>query len=100
MIKKGAYMKPIWKGTISFGLVTIPIQLFSAIQEHVLGFKNLCATCHHPLEYKRWCSTCDKNVAWADVVKGLEVKKGEYVILTQEKIKELRPETTNAIEII
>lgn len=92
-------MKALWKGTISFGLVSIPVQLFSAIQEHVLGFTVLCSECHFPLEYQRWCSKCKKKIAWTDVVKGLEVKKGQYIILTQEKIRQLKPEATNTIDI-
>lgn len=92
-------MKAIWKGTISFGLVSIPVQLFSAIQSHVLGFTLLCDTCHTRIEYQRFCPQCDKKVAWTDVVKGLEVSKGKYVVLTQEKIKSLKPKSTSTIDI-
>ena len=93
-------MKSIWKGTISFGLVSIPVRLYSAIQEHVLGFKMLHAKCHTPITYQRWCSHCKKEVPWSDIVKGLKLEDGSYAILTQEKIKELRPEKSNAITIV
>lgn len=92
-------MKPIWNGSISFGLVTIPIKLYKAVQEHVFGFTLLCATCHTPIHYSRWCNHCNKEVAWNHVVKGLEVKKGQYIILTSETIKRLKPEKSSTIDI-
>lgn len=93
-------MKSIWKGNISFGLVTIPVRIYSAVQEHVLGFKLLHDKCHTPIAYKRWCDHCKKEVGWTDVVKGLKQEDGSYVILTQEKIKELKPEKTDNLSII
>ena len=93
-------MKSIWKGSISFGLVTIPVRLYSAVQEHVLGFKMLHSKCHTPITIKRWCDHCKKEVPWSDIVKGLKLEDGSYFILTQEKLKELKPETTDAISIV
>lgn len=93
-------MKAIWKGSISFGLVSIQVRLYAAIQEHVLGFKLLCKKCHMPIVYERWCKKCNKPVAWQDVVKGIKQPDGSYIILTQEKIKELKPETTDRIDIV
>ena len=93
-------MKSIWKGTISFGLVTIPVRLYSAVQEHTFGFTLLHNKCHTPISYKRWCDHCKKEVAWPDVVKGLKQENGTYAILTQEKLKALKPKTTDAISIV
>ena len=93
-------MKSVWSGSISFGLVSIPINLYSAIQEHVLGFKVLCEKCNNPVSYKRWCAHCKKEITWDHVVKGLEVEKGKYVVLTNETIKNLKPEKTSTIDIV
>lgn len=93
-------MKSIWKGSISFGLVNIPVRLYSAIQEHAIGFTLLHNKCHTPIFYKRWCEHCKKEVPWADVVKGLKLENGEYAILTQEKLKALKPKTTDTITIV
>jgi DNA end-binding protein Ku len=93
-------MKPIWRGSISFGLVSIPITLYKAVQEHVFGFTLLCATCHNPVHYSRWCNHCNKEVAWDHVVKGLEVKKGEYVLFTPETIKQLKSKKSSTLDII
>lgn len=93
-------MKSIWKGSISFGLVTIPVRLYSAVQSHAIGFTLLHKKCHTPIFYKRWCEHCKKEVPWADVVKGLKQENGSYAILTQEKLKALKPKTTDTISII
>lgn len=93
-------MKPIWKGTISFGLVSIPVRLYSAIKEHALSFKMLHAKCHTPVEYERWCPHCKKEVPWNNIVKGYKLEDGSYVVLTQEKLSELRPQTTDTISIV
>lgn len=92
-------MKAIWHGTISFGLVNIPVRMYSAIQEHVMGFTLLCKKCHTPIQYERWCRKCHKQITWEGVVKGLKLDGGDYFIITQEKLHELRPEKTDRIDI-
>ncbi len=92
-------MKSIWNGTLSFGLVAIPISLYSVAQEHILGFKMLCARCNHPIKMKRWCDHCNKEVMWDQVVKGLELKKGEYFVLTQDVLKSLKPTKSTTIAL-
>lgn len=99
MLLRGVIVKSIWNGSIVFGLVSISVRLYSAIKEHVLGFTLLCKKCHTPIRYERWCRNCHKQVAWADVVKGLKLENGEYFIITQEKLQELKPKTTETIEI-
>lgn len=93
-------MKPIWNGSLSFGLVTIPVKLYKAVQEHVFGFTLLCATCHKPVHYSRWCNHCNKEVEWNHVLKGLEVRKGQYIAITPEAIKKLKPEKSSTIDVI
>ncbi len=92
-------MKIIWQGSLSFGLVSIPIKLYPAIQEHALGFTMLHATCQTPLEYHRWCPKCQKEVVWNDTVKGFKTSKG-FLILSQDMLKKLRPETTETLNIV
>ncbi len=93
-------MKAIWDGSLSFGLVTIPIRLYSATESHSLGFKVLCGKCHNPLSYTRYCPKCKKEVPWEDVIKGLKLPSGKYFIATPEKIKELKPEKTDTISVV
>jgi DNA end-binding protein Ku len=93
-------MKAVWQGSLSFGLVNIPVRLYSAVNPKELGFRILCDKCNTPLKYKRWCPSCKKEVAWQHVLKGLEVSKGLIVPITKEKLDELKPEKTDTIEIV
>lgn len=93
-------MKALWSGSISFGLVEIPIKLYSAVTPRTTAFTLLCGTCHHPIKYKRWCDHCQKDVQWHNIVKGVEVKKGSYVVFTQKRLLTLKPLTTDAISIV
>lgn len=94
-------MKSIWNGTITFGLVSIPVRLFTAVetQSSLFKFKMLCAKCHEPITYERYCKHCGKQVEWKDIVKGLKLDDGTYFIVTPEKLKELKPEKTDTITI-
>lgn len=76
------------------------MRLYSAIQEHVLGFKMLHEKCHKPITFQRWCQHCKKEVPWQDIVKGITLDDGSQVVLTKEKLKELHPKTTDTITII
>lgn len=93
-------MKSIWKGSIAFGLVSIRIQLYTALESHALGFTLLHESCHTPLNYHRWCSKCKKEVQWENTVKGIKKTNGSFLILTQEMIHKLKPETTDEIKIV
>ncbi len=93
-------MKTSWKGSLTFGLVDIQIELYSAIQPHSIGFKLLHAKCHTPISYLRWCSHCKQEVAWDEIEKGIQLKDGTYFIITPENLKKLRPRKTENIAIV
>lgn len=93
-------MKAIWKGSISFGLVTIPVELYSAIEEHTFGFKLLHKKCNTPISYERHCDHCNQIIDWHDVVKGIKLSNGSYFILSQEKLHALKPTKTDVIDVI
>lgn len=92
-------MKSIWKGAISFGLISIDVELNTAVQPHILGFTLLHDACKTPIKYIRECPACKQEVGWPEIVKGLEIKKDTYFILTQENIKKLKAHKTNSIDI-
>lgn len=92
-------MKSVWEGSISFGLVSIPIRLYTAIIPHAPGFQLLCATCKEPVRYKRWCEHCNKEISWDQTVKGIKLKDGSHFIITPENLKKLKPEKTDTISI-
>ena len=92
--------KAIWKGAISFGLVNIPVKLYSAAEPKLISFRLLCGKCGSPLEYKRWCPRCKKEVAWDDVLHGFEYRKGKYVKFSKTELAKLPLPRSKNIEII
>jgi DNA end-binding protein Ku len=91
--------RAIWKGSISFGLVNIPIQVFSAAQkEDYTSFNQLCDK-GHKIRYKKWCPVEEREVQWSEIQKGFEVTKNNYVVLEKEEIDKIKLKSTNTIEI-
>lgn len=79
--------RPIWRGSLSFSLVAIPIQLHTAVRESRPRFRLLHATDKSPIKYERVCQREGTPVAWDDLVKGYEYQRGRYVVLTKEDFK-------------
>jgi DNA end-binding protein Ku len=80
-------MRSMWNGSISFGLVTIPVALFPGTSREELAFKQLRKTDLSPINYKRIAQADGQEVQWADIVKGYEYEKGKFVILKEEDFK-------------
>lgn len=90
----------IWSGSINFGLVTIPVKLFTAVRANELSFNMLHKKDEGRIKYERVCSVDGKPVPWDEIVKGYEYEKGEYVILTDEDFKKVNPEATQSVDIL
>jgi DNA end-binding protein Ku len=91
--------RAIWKGSISFGLVNIPIQVFSATQkEEYTSFNQLCDK-GHKIKYKKWCPVEEREVPWSEIKKGYEITKNDYVVLEKEEIDNIKLKTTNTVEV-
>jgi DNA end-binding protein Ku len=90
----------IWSGAINFGLVTIPVKLFTAVRTDELSFNMLHAKDEGRIKYERICSVDGKPVPWDEIVKGYEYEKGEYVVLTDEDFKKVNPEATQSVDIL
>jgi DNA end-binding protein Ku len=90
----------IWSGSINFGLVTIPVKLFTAVKTNDLSFNLLHAKDEGRIKYERVCSVDGKPVPWDEIVKGYEFEKGEYVTLTDEDFKKVNPEATQSVDIV
>jgi len=92
-------MRPIWKGAVTFGMVTIPVKLYTATEQKDIRFRLLHKTDNAPIVEKRFCSVEDKEVAWDDLVRGFEVSKGEYVVVDPAEVEDVEPESAHAIDI-
>lgn len=92
--------RAMWKGSIAFGLVNIPIELYSAVRDHRPKFRMLHAKDEAPIRYERVCQTDGKPVGWEDLVKGYEYEKGQFVVLTKDDFKTAAIEKTKTIDIL
>ncbi len=92
-------MRPIWKGSISFGLVYIPIAVYPATREEKLSFRQLRATDLSPIKYKKVAEADSKEVSADQIVKGFEYERGQYVVLKEEDFEKVRIESTHSIDI-
>jgi DNA end-binding protein Ku len=91
--------RPIWRGSLSFGLVAIPVQLHTAVRENRPKFRLLHAKDKSPIKYERVCQRDGKAVAWEDLVKGYEYQKGHYVVLTKEDFKAAALEKDRRVQV-
>jgi DNA end-binding protein Ku len=92
-------MRPIWKGSISFGLVYIPIAVYPATREEKLSFRQLRASDLSPIRYKKVAEADMKEVSADQIVKGFEYERGQYVVLNDEDFEKVRIESTHSIDI-
>ena len=94
------YMKAIWKGWMSFGLINIPVNLYSGTKEKEIRFHLLHAKDHSPIRYARICKKEGKEVPWEEVVKGYELESGDMIVLADEDFEKAALERTKTIEIL
>jgi DNA end-binding protein Ku len=92
-------MRAIWKGSISFGLVYIPIAVYPATREEKLSFRQLRATDLSPIKYKKVAEADSKEVSADQIVKGFEYERGQYVVLKEEDFAKVKIESTHSIDI-
>lgn len=99
--KVGECMHTVWKGSISFGLVNIPVKLHTATENKDIKLRQLHKECNSPINYQKVCPVCDKEVKNEDIVKAYEYSKNKYVVLDDDELEKLRKENEEkAVEII
>jgi len=92
--------RAIWKGSITFGLVNIPVGLYSAEKRQEIQFHLLDKRDQSPVRYKRVSEKSGKEVPWDSIVRGFEYEEGHYVILSDEDLKRANPEATQTVDIL
>lgn len=93
-------MHTVWKGSISFGLVNIPVKMFTATEDKDIRFKYIHKECHTPVKYKKTCPYCNKDVQPEDIVRGYEYEPGRFVILTEEDFNAIEVKSEKTVEIL
>jgi DNA end-binding protein Ku len=91
--------RPIWNGTISFGLLQVPVQLYSGERSVDLHFRMLDGRDKKPIRYERINSETGEEVPWSSIVKAFEYSKGHYVVIDEKEIRAAHPEATEMVEI-
>jgi len=93
--------RPTWKGYLKISLVNIPVRVFPATDAAAtISFNQLHRECRTRIQQKRWCPTCETEVPNTDLVKGYEFEKGQYVVLDEEDIAKVKPESTRVINVV
>lgn len=92
--------RAMWKGSIAFGLVNIPVELHNAVRDHRPRFRLLHAKDESPVHYERVCESEGKPVSWEDLVKGYEYEKGHFVVLSKDDFKAAALEKTRTIDVL
>jgi DNA end-binding protein Ku len=90
--------RSIWKGSISFGLVNIPVKLYSAAEERAFSFNQLCKRGHR-IQYKRWCPVEEIEVPYQEIQKGYEIAKDNYALIEKQELENIKLKTTRSIDI-
>jgi DNA end-binding protein Ku len=90
-----------WKGYLKISLVNIPITVFPATESSgSISFNQLHGECQTRIQQKKWCPHCEREVPNSEIVKGFEFEKGRYVIMTDEDLEKVRPESTRVIDLV
>src|SRR5687767_16030613 len=92
--------RALWKGRISYGLVTIPVELVKGVRDNRPHFRMLHAKDKSPVKYERVCQKEGRQVSWEDLVKGYEYEKGKYVVLTRQDFEMASLAKSKQIEIL
>jgi DNA end-binding protein Ku len=93
--------RPTWKGFLKISLVNIPVRVFPATDSAAtISFNQLHAECQTRIQQKRWCPHCEREVPMSEIAKGYEFEKGRYVVMTEEDVSKVRPESTRVIDLV
>jgi DNA end-binding protein Ku len=92
--------RPMWKGAVTFGLVSVPVSLYPATRRQAeLSFRMLHEKDKAPIQYKKFCSEEEKEVPWNEIVKGYEYEKGQFVLMSDEDFEKAKTESTETLDI-
>jgi DNA end-binding protein Ku len=94
-----AMPRPLWKGAITFGLISIPVRLYGAVKEKSMKFHLLHEEDKGRIKYERKCTKCGKEVSWDDIIKGYEFSKDHYVTFTDDEMDSIDVDSVKAIDV-
>ena len=93
--------RPTWKGFMKISLVNVPVRVFPATDSAAtISFNQLHAECQTRIQQKRWCPNCQREVPISEIAKGYEFEKGRYVVMNEDDLAKVRPESTRVIDLV
>jgi DNA end-binding protein Ku len=93
-------VRAMWKGSISFGLVNIPVRMYSAVEDKGVHFNQLHAVCHTPIKLQKVCPHCQVEVEAREIVRGYEVHDGQYVVITDEEWEQFQGSLSRTVDLL
>lgn len=93
-------MRSIWRGSIGFGLVNIPVKLYTATEERDVKFNSLHKVCGTQIRYRKHCPSCERNVEQDEIVRGYQYEKGYFVTIDDEELEAIPVKSTRQVEIV
>lgn len=93
-------MHTMWKGAISFGLVHVPVKMFTATDDKNVQFRQLHERCGQPISYVKTCRHCDVEVKNEEIIRGFEYEKNKFVVFNEEELAAIKPEFAKTIQIL
>ncbi|NMB01596.1 MAG: Ku protein [Firmicutes bacterium] len=90
----------MWKGSLSFGLVNIPVKMYTATQGKDIRFNQLHSLCHTPIKYEKVCPNCGRAVDGDEIVRGFQYESGRYVIVQDEELQEFSAKVSHSVDIL
>jgi len=90
----------VWKGHLTFGLVSIPIRLFAAARTERISLNQLHKVCHSRVRQPQFCPTCNRQIERSEIIKGFEYEKDQYVLFSEEELDKLDPPSARTMEIL
>ncbi|WP_419872592.1 Ku protein [Candidatus Pristimantibacillus sp. PTI5] len=93
-------MHTVWKGAISFGLVHVPVKMYTATEDKDIHFRSLHKECGMPINYAKTCRHCEKEIGPDEIVKGFEYEKDKFVIVKEEELDSIKDESAKTIKIL
>jgi DNA end-binding protein Ku len=90
----------VWKGHLTFGLISIPVRMFAAARGERISFNQLHKVCHSRLRQPLFCPVCNRQVERSEIVKGYEYEKDQYVLFTEEELDKIEPPSATVMEIL
>lgn len=90
----------VWKGYITFGLISIPVRLYTAARNERVSFHMIHAVCNTRIKQQLFCPHCDRTVDRSEIVKGYEINKGQWIVIEEDEIKKIAPQSTDTMDIL